>query len=131
MVANISHHEPVYRQFIAYKVNANKIGLQYISFWFVKMSNMEIKIFVGYHCRLLKTQSKVKELTRESRNREEEMDEYRRKLDSVKNERRRAEKNVQEVMMKLRLSSLIIMLPLINRRNMLIFMSGLTSMSVT
>lgn len=108
-----------------------KIGLQYISFWFVKMSNMEIKIFVGYHCRLLKTQSKVKELTRESRNREEEMDEYRRKLDSVKNERRRAEKNVQEVMMKLRLSSLIIMLPLINRRNMLIFMSRLTSMSVT
>lgn len=92
---------------------------------------MEIKIFVGYHCRLLKTQSKVKELTRESRNREEEMDEYRRKLDSVKNERRRAEKNVQEVMMKLRLSSLIIMLPLINRRNMLIFMSGLTSLSVT
>lgn len=59
------------------------------------------------------------------------MDEYRRKLDSVKNERRRAEKNVQEVMMKLRLSSIIIMLPLINRRNMLIFMSGLTSMSVT
>lgn len=92
---------------------------------------MEIKIFVGYHCRLLKTQSKVKELTRESRNREEEMDEYRRKLDSVKNERRRAEKNVQEVMMKLSFSSLIIMLPLINRRNMLIFMSGLSSMSVT
>lgn len=112
-------------------MDANKNWFTVYKIWFVKMSNMEIKIFVGYHCRLLKTQSKVKELTRESRNREEEMDEYRRKLDSVKNERRRAEKNVQEVMMKLRLSSLIIMLPLINRRNMLIFMSGLTSMSVT
>lgn len=88
---------------------------------------MEINIFVGDHCRLLKTQSKVKELTRESRNREEEMDEYKRKLDSVKNERRRAEKNVQEVVMKLRLGSLIVMLPFINRRNMLIFMSWLTS----
>lgn len=55
------------------------------------------------------------------------MDEYKRKLDSVKNERRRAEKNVQEVVMKLRLGSLIVMLPFINRRNMLIFMSWLTS----
>jgi hypothetical protein len=39
----------------------------------------------------------VKELTREARNKDEEIEEYRRKLDSVKNERRRAEKNVQEV----------------------------------
>ena len=60
----------------------------------VKKEELNLSFFV---CRLLKSQSKVKELTRESRNREEEMEEYRRKLDSVKNERRRAEKNVQEV----------------------------------
>ncbi|KAK3093861.1 hypothetical protein FSP39_021152 [Pinctada imbricata] len=46
---------------------------------------------------LLKSQSKVKELTRELRNKDEEADEYRRKMDSVKNERRRLEKNMAEL----------------------------------
>ncbi|XP_052697457.1 serine/threonine-protein kinase MRCK alpha-like isoform X3 [Crassostrea angulata] len=63
----------------------------------VAKQKIAIEQFTDTNESLLKTQSKVKELTRESRNREEEMDEYRRKLDSVKNERRRAEKNVQEL----------------------------------
>ncbi|KAL5008245.1 hypothetical protein ScPMuIL_013826 [Solemya velum] len=45
---------------------------------------------------LLKNQTKVKELTREMRNKEEEAEEYRRKMDSLKNERRRAEKTITE-----------------------------------
>ena len=50
----------------------------------------------GY-CRLLKSQSKVKELTRDLRNKTEESDEYKRKVESLKNERKRAEKNAVEV----------------------------------
>ncbi|XP_078315965.1 serine/threonine-protein kinase MRCK alpha-like isoform X3 [Crassostrea virginica] len=63
----------------------------------VAKQKIAIEQFTDTNESLLKSQSKVKELTRESRNREEEMEEYRRKLDSVKNERRRAEKNVQEL----------------------------------
>ncbi|XP_053397279.1 serine/threonine-protein kinase MRCK alpha-like isoform X2 [Mercenaria mercenaria] len=46
---------------------------------------------------LLKSQSKVKELTRDLRNQTEETDEYKRKMDSLKNERRRMEKNITEL----------------------------------
>ena len=46
---------------------------------------------------MLKSQSKVKELTREVRNTTEELDEYKRKLDTLKNERRRGEKTITEV----------------------------------
>lgn len=68
---------------------------EYIVCFSDKQENLAM--FVHNNCRLLKSQSKVKELTREARNKDEEIEEYRRKLDSVKNERRRAEKNVQEV----------------------------------
>jgi hypothetical protein len=51
-------------------------------------------------CRLLKSQSKVKELSRELRNKEDEVDESRRKLDSMKNERRRIEKSMYEASIK-------------------------------
>ena len=46
---------------------------------------------------MLKSQSKVKELTRELRNKTEESDEYKRKMESLKNERRRGEKTITEV----------------------------------
>ena len=46
---------------------------------------------------MLKAQSKVKELTRELRNKTEESDEYKRKMESLKNERRRGEKTITEV----------------------------------
>lgn len=49
---------------------------------------------------MLKSQAKVKELTRDLRNKTEEADEYKRKLDSLKNERRRTEKNIFDVSMK-------------------------------
>ncbi|KAJ8309235.1 hypothetical protein KUTeg_014109 [Tegillarca granosa] len=46
---------------------------------------------------MLKSQSKVKELTREFRNKDEECEEYRRKLDLIKNERRRTDKSLLEL----------------------------------
>ncbi|XP_060574804.1 serine/threonine-protein kinase MRCK alpha-like isoform X2 [Ruditapes philippinarum] len=46
---------------------------------------------------LLKSQSKVKELTRDLRNKSEETEEYKRKADSLKNERRRTEKTITEL----------------------------------
>ena len=46
---------------------------------------------------MLKSQSKVKELTRELRNKTEESDEYKRKMETLKNERRRGEKTISEV----------------------------------
>ena len=46
---------------------------------------------------MLKTQSKVKELTRELRNKTEESDEYKRKMETLKNDRRRGEKTITEV----------------------------------
>lgn len=49
---------------------------------------------------MLKSQSKIKELTRELRNKAEESDEYKRKVDTLKNERRRGEKTITEVMLK-------------------------------
>ncbi|XP_048738047.2 serine/threonine-protein kinase MRCK alpha-like isoform X4 [Ostrea edulis] len=63
----------------------------------VAKQKIAIEQFTDTNESLLKSQSKVKELTREARNKDEEIEEYRRKLDSVKNERRRAEKNVQEL----------------------------------
>ncbi|XP_076464041.1 serine/threonine-protein kinase MRCK alpha-like isoform X3 [Babylonia areolata] len=45
----------------------------------------------------LKVQSKVKELTRESRNKDEELEEYRHKLDTLKMEKRKADKAVNEL----------------------------------
>ena len=52
---------------------------------------------IYYYFRLLRSQSKVKELTRDLRNTTEESDEYKRKLESLKNERRRMEKNIFDV----------------------------------
>ena len=46
---------------------------------------------------MLKSQSKVKELSRELRNKTEESDEYKRKMETLKNERRRGEKTITEV----------------------------------
>lgn len=46
--------------------------------------------------RLLKSQSKVKELTRENRNKDDEIEDSRRKLDSLKAEKRKADKTVTE-----------------------------------
>ncbi|XP_061167122.1 serine/threonine-protein kinase MRCK alpha-like isoform X2 [Saccostrea echinata] len=63
----------------------------------VAKQKIAIEQFTDTNESLLKSQSKVKELTRDARNKDEEIDEYRRKLESVKNERRRAEKNVQEL----------------------------------
>ncbi|PVD25745.1 hypothetical protein C0Q70_13405 [Pomacea canaliculata] len=45
---------------------------------------------------LLKSQSKVKELTRENRNKDDEIEDSRRKLDSLKAEKRKADKTVTE-----------------------------------
>jgi len=61
-----------------------------------KFYNGEDIICILYF-RLLRSQSKVKELTRDLRNTTEESDEYKRKLESVKNERRRMEKNIFDV----------------------------------
>ena len=54
---------------------------------------------------MLKSQSKVKELTRELRNKTEESDEYKRKMETLKNERRRGEKTISEVNYKSNCSS--------------------------
>lgn len=50
--------------------------------------------------RFLKSQAKVKEITRDLRNKTEEAEEYKTKLDSLKNEKRRNEKIVFDVSMK-------------------------------
>ena len=42
-------------------------------------------------------QSKVKELTREARNKEEELEDFRHKVDSLKTDKKKAEKNMTEV----------------------------------
>jgi len=52
---------------------------------------------ISYAFRLLKSQTKVKEVNRELRNKTDEADEYKRKVDSLKNEKRRSEKTLLEV----------------------------------
>ena len=50
--------------------------------------------------RLMKLQSKVKELSREVRNKEEEIEDQRRMIDNLKQEKRKGEKAVNEVFRK-------------------------------
>ncbi|XP_052766310.1 serine/threonine-protein kinase MRCK alpha-like isoform X3 [Mya arenaria] len=63
----------------------------------VAKQKIAIEKYTDSNDQLLKSQGKVKELTRDLRNITEESDEYKRKLDSLKNERRRIEKNVVDL----------------------------------
>ena len=50
--------------------------------------------------RVTKLQSKVKELSRDVRNKEEEIEDQRRTIDSLKQEKRKGEKSINEVRFK-------------------------------
>lgn len=63
----------------------------------VAKQKIAIEQYTDANDSMLKSQSKVKELTREVRNTTEELDEYKRKLDTLKNERRRGEKTITEL----------------------------------
>lgn len=56
----------------------------------------------------MKSQSKIKDLNRELRNKDDECEEYVRKMDSMKNERRRSEKSLVEVSLNLKFGIILI-----------------------
>lgn len=55
------------------------------------------KLHPCHLCRRLKVQSKVKELTREIRNKDEELEDYKHKTETLKAEKRKGDKALSEV----------------------------------
>ena len=73
------------------------ICVSYTLLFLSRQSTCSLTCLVLLADRKLKMQSKVKELTREARNKEEELEDFRHKVDSLKTDKKKAEKNMTEV----------------------------------